>query len=86
MRLPARRAAASRPPRQTEVRWPRELLADRPVEVKTIELSAEAAGFFWTTMRRAASDLGVISSKASAVADGPWEWRLPHNKNDTRSI
>lgn len=74
--LARRRKKSSGDTRKTECAFLRELLAEGPVAVKIVQEAAKAAGLAWGTVRRAAGDLDVVTSKAG-IEDGAWEWRLP---------
>jgi putative DNA primase/helicase len=74
--LARQRAGKDQSTREMEIRWLKELLADGPIEVETIKLAVKAAGLAWGTVRRAAKDVGIITSKTGG-SGAPWEWMLP---------
>lgn len=51
------------------------LLADGPMEAGRVRKDADGAGYSWSTMHRAARDLGVEKEKAGMK--GGWRWALP---------
>ena len=51
-----------------------ELLADGPINSKTIKSDAGEAGYSWATIRRAQKGLGIVPSKDGMK--GGWEWSL----------
>lgn len=51
------------------------LLADGPMDARRIRRDADGAGYSWSTMFRAARELGVEKEK-SGMKDG-WRWTLP---------
>ena len=55
----------------------RELLAHSELPQKQIESDAKGASHSWATVRRAKTELYIISSKSKL--DGRWYWRLPSN-------
>lgn len=61
--------------------WLSELLADGPVDSRTVEREAKVAGVAWATVRRAKSVLGVCSRRKPEAGrkrgEGGWEWALP---------
>lgn len=60
----------------------RQLLLNGEESQKTIEDEAKGAGHSWASIRRAKSDLNIISSKS--LMDKRWYWKLPNHmlKND----
>lgn len=56
------------------------LLADGPVNARELKRDAEGAGYSWSTMFRAASDLKVEKRKLG-MKEG-WLWALPKNSDD----
>lgn len=54
-----------------------ELLADGELAQKQIEADAKGANHSWATVRRAKSELYIISSKSKL--DNRWYWKLPSN-------
>lgn len=53
----------------------RELLLNGEEPQKVIEEEAKGAGYSWATVRRAKSELNIISSKS--IMDKRWYWKLP---------
>jgi hypothetical protein len=53
-----------------------DLLAKGPVPTDEIKEAAEANGISWATIRRAKSDLEVVSEKDRAKPEGKWHWKL----------
>ncbi|MEM5290911.1 AAA family ATPase [Paraburkholderia sabiae] len=51
------------------------LLANGPVDARSIRKDADGAGYSWSTMFRAAHELGVEKEKAGMK--GGWRWALP---------
>jgi putative DNA primase/helicase len=60
--------------RSDAAEWLRGLLAAGPVAQTEAEALAAAAGHAWATVRRAAQDIGIISSKNGFT--GGWQWSL----------
>jgi hypothetical protein len=54
--------------------WLKAMLADGPVQAKTLRREAEEAGHAWATIRRAQRCLEVLVEKAGY--QGQWTWRL----------
>jgi hypothetical protein len=65
------------PKRSAAETWLRELLHKKPLSVKQIEEDADAAGFSWATIRRAAGEIGVDRKRVGFGGKGGWEWALP---------
>jgi hypothetical protein len=66
------------PKRDMATEFLRSMLAEGPMPVKLIENAAKQAGLAWATVRRAAADLRVTTSRVGGLAaDGGWQWRLP---------
>jgi 5S rRNA maturation endonuclease (ribonuclease M5) len=55
----------------------RELLADGELPQKQIQTDAKGASHSWATVRRAKTELNIISSKSKL--DNCWYWKLPIN-------
>jgi hypothetical protein len=57
----------------------RELLAGGPLLSNNVRERAEAAGFAWSTIRRAKDQLGVLAVRESegGTGAGRWLWSLP---------
>jgi hypothetical protein len=66
--------------RDAAAEWLRELLACGPVAVKKLRDEAKAAGYSWTTLRRAGETLGTTTEKIDF--EGGWAWRLPDDDVD----
>jgi hypothetical protein len=61
--------------RDSAAEWLAHMLAEGPVAVTTLQEEAKAAGYSWSTMRRASDALGVTTEKTEFA--GGWAWRLP---------
>ncbi len=57
-----------------------DLLADRPLPVKTIKAEADGAGYSWATIRRAKDALDIEASKSGMR--GGWEWSISRRCSD----
>ena len=55
----------------------RELLAHGELPQKQIQEDAKGASHSWATVRRAKTQLNIVSSKSKL--DGRWYWKLPSN-------
>jgi putative DNA primase/helicase len=66
---------ARAPKRNMATQWLVNLLSKGPVAVAELQREAKAAGYFWSTVRRAQDDLGITAQKTAY--DGGWAWRLP---------
>jgi hypothetical protein len=66
--------------RSAAAKWLSEILADGPVAVTTLQAEAEAAGFAWSTVRRAGDQMRITSEKMEF--QGGWAWRLPYLTSD----
>jgi RecA-family ATPase len=74
-------AAPAAPDREEAKRLLQDLLANgKAMSPEEIQAEAKEAGISWATVRRAKSDLGVVSERQTIEgkgAVGPWQWRLP---------
>jgi putative DNA primase/helicase len=62
-----------------------ELLAAGPVPQKDVQRQADAAGFSWTTIKRAKRELGVKALREGVEGErghGRWLWSMPENGDD----
>jgi hypothetical protein len=59
--------------------WLRARLKVGPVEVNELEVDAQAAGFAWSTVRRAKRANRIVAQKDGK--NGPWRWRLSRQNN-----
>jgi hypothetical protein len=65
------------PKRDKAVAWLRALLDEGPVLSESVKSQADACGFSWATIRRAADDIGVVPIKDKSQKSGPWSWVIP---------
>lgn len=73
--LAARERGNNVQPKQSAAEeWLAGMLADGPVAVTELRREAEAAGYSWSTVRRANDALGVTTEKTGY--EGGWAWRL----------
>jgi putative DNA primase/helicase len=63
--------------------WLADILYDGPRAAKELGLTAEAAGFSRATVRRAKTELGIISERQEFGGAGGWYWRLPSDPKST---
>ena len=71
------RAGDKAPARNEAEAYLRSMLADGPMPAQAIREESKAAGFSWSTIRRAKDTLKVTAAK-TAMNDG-WTWALPED-------
>ncbi|MGB0128640.1 MAG: AAA family ATPase [Rhodocyclaceae bacterium] len=56
-----------------------DLLADGPLQTKSIKADANGAGYSWATIRRAQKAIGAEAVREGFGKGGTWVWRLPQH-------
>lgn len=69
-------------PRNRAAEWLHGLLKSGPLEANVVKQEAEAAGFVWRTVQRAAETIGLIREKRH-FGNG-WTWKLPSEDDNRR--
>jgi putative DNA primase/helicase len=63
--------------RSAAVDWLADLLDGGPLPVSEVKEAVKAAGFSWSTVRRASEKLGVVPVRQGFGPDGVWFWAMP---------
>jgi putative DNA primase/helicase len=75
--------SGERSARSEAVEFLQELLSAGAVPQREVKEHADAAGYSWTTIKRAKRASGIIAVREGGAADrGHWVWKLPDRESD----
>jgi hypothetical protein len=63
--------------------WLRDVLADGPVAAKELQRMAADSGLAWPNVKRAKSELGVVSQRHGFGKGSTCSWAMPEATDDT---